>query len=167
MFNLKSSIQRAQRRLEGRGLSTRRKRSDRGTLRMDLSVQSKLRTLLSGHDRPSMKQVMFDLNSYCKRRSLRCPSRATLYQFLNKVELPTIRVASLPPTVKQALYNFTDSSEVPEHQLAFYCLNYGDVPAMSFAAGLPWLALYQAARMRGWRPKSRGLLRAIMKTRRI
>jgi hypothetical protein len=54
---------------------------------------------------------------------------------------------------------------VPGHQLAFYCFNYGSLGAISYAAGLPWLDLYQARRMRGWRPRSFGLLLAVMRRR--
>jgi hypothetical protein len=54
---------------------------------------------------------------------------------------------------------------VPGHQLAFYCFDYGSLAAISFAAGLPWLDLYQARRMRGWRPRSFGLLAAVMRRR--
>jgi hypothetical protein len=51
--------------------------------------------------------------------------------------------------------------------VAFAAFNYGDVHAISFASGLPWLALYQADRVRGWRPKSHALLRAVMADRGI
>jgi hypothetical protein len=47
----------------------------------------------------------------------------------------------------------------------FYCLNYGSLAAMSFAAGLPWLDLHQARHLRGWRPRSRGLLDAVLRAR--
>ncbi|HEV8240093.1 MAG TPA: hypothetical protein VGS57_12050 [Thermoanaerobaculia bacterium] len=76
-------------------------------------------------------------------------------------------IAGLPAAVRATLYNLSDTGEVPGHQLAFYCFNYGGLEAMSFAAGLPWLALYQAARMRGWRPRSRGLLAAVLDAREI
>ncbi len=166
-FNLESSIQKAQQRLRHTRLSTRKKRSDRGKLRLHRGIQSYLNKQLAGHVRPAMKQVLRNLRNHCLQKNLRCPSRAFVYQYLRKIELPRVRVNALPRPVQQALYNFANYSVVPQHQLAFYCLNYGDISAISFAAGLPWLALYQAARMRGWRPKSRGLLRAIMKTRNI
>ena len=35
------------------------------------------------------------------------------------------------------------------------------------AAGLPWLAIYQALKMRGFRRKSRGLAEAVARVRRI
>ena len=56
---------------------------------------------------------------------------------------------------------------VPGHQLAFYLFHHGDTQALSFAAGMPWLELYQANRMRGWRPTSRGLFLAVLRRRRI
>ena len=73
----------------------------------------------------------------------------------------------MPPWVRGALYNFDDESLVPEAQIAFYCFNYGDLRAMSYAAGLPWLALYQAVRTPGWRPKSRGVALAVLRVRGI
>jgi hypothetical protein len=76
-------------------------------------------------------------------------------------------VRDLPPAVRSALYNFTPDCVVPGHQVAFYCANYGDLRALSFAAGLPWLAIHQALRLPGFRPKSRGPLEAIARARRI
>jgi len=90
-----------------------------------------------------------------------------VYKLLATLPTPRYTVAGLPPSVRDALYNLTDDSEVPAHQLAFYCFNYGDLAATSFAAGLPWLALYQAARLPGYRPRSRGLLEAVMRARGI
>ena len=98
---------------------------------------------------------------------MRAPSRATLYQLMATTPPASQSIAELPPAVRAALYNLSDSGEVPGHQLAFYCFNYGGIEAMSFAAGLPWLALYQAARMRGWRARSRGLLAAVLSARGI
>ena len=74
-------------------------------------------------------------------------------------------MATLPTPVVEALYNIAPDWRVPGHQLAFYCFNYGSLGAISFAAGLPWLDLYQARRMRGWRPRSFGLLSAVMRRR--
>ena len=76
-------------------------------------------------------------------------------------------IADLPDAAREALYNLPEAGEVPGHQLAFYCLNYGGLGAISFAAGLPWLALYQADLLPGWRPRSRGLLKAIRLARSI
>jgi len=71
----------------------------------------------------------------------------------------------LPPAVRAALYNLDDDAMVPAAQLAFYCFNYGNLGAMSYAAGMPWLALFQAKRMRGWRFSSKGVLDAVMRVR--
>ena len=79
----------------------------------------------------------------------------------------TFRKQDLPPAAQAALYNLAPESDVPGHQVAFYCFNYGDLCAVSFAAGLPWLSLYQARRMPGHRRKSRGLLEAVSLVRRI
>jgi hypothetical protein len=49
--------------------------------------------------------------------------------------------------------------------VVFYCFNTGDLAAMSFAAGLPWLALYQALRMPGHRPMCHALLEAAARAR--
>ncbi|HET9765653.1 MAG TPA: hypothetical protein VFS60_02325 [Thermoanaerobaculia bacterium] len=76
-------------------------------------------------------------------------------------------IVELPAAARVTLYNLSQTGEVPGHQLAFHCFNYGGLEAMSFAAGLPWLALYQAGRMRGWRPRSRGLLTAVLAARGI
>jgi hypothetical protein len=65
------------------------------------------------------------------------------------------------------LYNLGPTGTVPGHQLAFYCFNYGSLAAVSYAAGLPWLDLHQARRLQGWRPRSRGLLDAVMRVRGI
>jgi hypothetical protein len=118
-------------------------------------------------DRPPASELLEGLRRAAERAGLRAPSRATLYNLLPV--LPTRRRlrGELPPAVREALYNFDDQSAVPEAQIAFYCFNYGDGRAFSWAAGLPWLALYQAARMRGWRPKSRGLLEAVLRARGI
>ena len=89
-------------------------------------------------------------------KQARCPVCNTIYS-----------VPELPVHVRDALYNLDLEGTVPGHQLAFYAFQYGDTRAMSFAAGLPWLDLYQADRMRGWRPRSHGLLRAVLAHRAI
>jgi hypothetical protein len=95
------------------------------------------------------------------------PSRATVYRFMAQSPPRQVPIAELPEPVRLALYNLGPDGTVPGHQLAFYAFNYGDAQAMSFAAGLPWLDLYQADRMRGWRPRSHGVLRAVMLRRGI
>ena len=98
---------------------------------------------------------------------LRTPARATVYQAIEQIPARGHEISSLPEPVRRALYNLSPGGMVPGRQLAFYCLNYGGLEAISFAAGLPWLALHQAARMPGWRTRSRGLLDAIRRVRGI
>ncbi len=112
-----------------------------------------------------MAVLMETIVERCRHAGLKPPSRATVYRLLTTLPTPVYRVADLPEAVRHALYNLGPESEVPAHQVAFYCFNYGDVAAMSFASGLPWLALYQAARMRGHRDRSRGLLEAVARAR--
>jgi hypothetical protein len=167
-FNLPASFERAEERLKGVGKTGgRRPRADYGTLRIDPRVLAVLAEACGGYDRPGMSTLLSNLGATCRAHGLASPSRASVYKLL--ATLPTRRyaVAALPAAVRDALYNLTDDSEVPAHQLAFYCFNYGDLAAASFAAGLPWLALYQAARLPGYRSRSRGLLEAVMRTRGI
>jgi hypothetical protein len=65
--------------------------------------------------------------------------------------------------VQNALYNLGEDALVPGHQLAFDAFNYGDLSALSFSATLPWVCLDRAAKLRGWRPRSLALLRAVMR----
>lgn len=114
-----------------------------------------------------MSELLSNVGAACRGQGLTPPSRASVYKLLATLPTPRHKVAGLPPSVRNALYNLSGDSEVPAHQLAFYCFNYGDLAATSFAAGLPWLALYQAARMPGYRARSRGLIDAVMRARRI
>ena len=113
-----------------------------------------------------MKELLKTLQERCRALGLTPPSRATVYNLLATIPVPRRRVGDLPDAVQRALYNFVPESEVPLHQIAFYCFNYGELAAVSYASGLPWLALYQARRMRGQRPKSVGLLDAVLRARR-
>jgi hypothetical protein len=97
----------------------------------------------------------------------RAPSRATLYQALPRLAGHAYDVDQLPAAVRGVLYNVDPHGAIPGHQLAFYCFNYGTLDVVSFAAGLPWLDLYQAARLSGWRPRSKGLLLAALRARGI
>jgi hypothetical protein len=108
-----------------------------------------------------MTEVLERVRERCQRDGLAPPSRATLYKLLATLPTRSYRLSELPPSVRNALYNLSPDSDVPAHQIAFYCFNYGDLGAISFAAGLPWLALYQARRMPGHRARSRGLLEAV------
>ena len=114
-----------------------------------------------------MADVLRQVGDRCRSNGLRPPSRAAAYKLLTSLPAPTFRVDTLPSPVREALYNLAPDSEVPAHQVAFYCFNYGNLSAISFAAGLPWLALYQARRLPGYRPKSRGLLDAVAHVRGI
>jgi hypothetical protein len=128
---------------------------------IDRRVLAMLVRATSGYDRPSMAEILRRVGEECRRKRLTPPSRATVYKLLATLPTPSYRFAELPAAVQDALYNLGPDSDVPSHQIAFYCFNYGDVEAMSFAAGLPWLALYQARRTPGHRPKSRGVLDAV------
>lgn len=165
-FDLSESIERAQKRL-GTSQPNRKKRSDLGKFRMPLAVQRHLGRLLATQDHPGIQRILENLRHFCQQRELTCPSRATVYKFMQRHPGPAYPVAELPSAVQAALYNLSPEVDVPGPQLAFYCFNYGQLPAQHFAAGLPWLPLYQAFRMRGWRPRSRGLLRAVLAARGI
>jgi len=170
MFNsLEISLKNAEKRLgsKAKSLSNRQPRSDRGGMRLSPQVTDKLTSLVASHERPSVKRMCLELESLRKKNGPRIPTRATIYQFMAKAQTPNYSVNHLPKSVQTALYNLDSESSVPGHQVAFYCFNYGDLAAISFAAGLPWLALYQASRLRGFRPKSRGLLEAVLRTRGI
>jgi hypothetical protein len=130
-------------------------------------VLGKLSELLQGQERPRVRTIMQRLSDHCAARGLRAPARATIYQSMERMPPRSYDVTSLPEAAQGALYNLVGTRQVPGHQLAFYCLNYGGLEAISFAAGLPWLALYQAARMPGWRRRSSGLLEAIRRVRKI
>lgn len=168
-FNLQSSIARAASRVG----SPRRRRSDRGRARMAPEVEAKLHELLLQPDKPAMRSVERKLGGFCQRRGLPTVARASLYNALERVPVPRLRWRSLPVAVQQALYNLNErgaasgDQEIPADQVVFYAFNYGPTPAISFAAGLPWLCLHRAERRPGWRPKSRALLAAVMKYRGI
>lgn len=112
-----------------------------------------------------MAALLRHVSAVCAAAGLRIPSRASLYNALAGLDGNWYDIASLPRPVASTLYNLAESGKVPGRQLAFYCFNYGSVAAISYAAGLPWLDLYQAARLRGWRPRSRGLLTAVTRLR--
>ena len=121
--------------------------------------------LTGGYDRLAIADVVRLVTGRCRREGLNPPSRATVYKLLATLPTPTYRSSELPPAVRNALYNLGPDADVPGHQLAFYCFNYGDRAAMSFAAGLPWLALHQARLLPGYRAKTRGLFEAVAKVR--
>lgn len=134
---------------------------------MDPRVARELHRLLRGQDRPSIAVVRDHLARFCAQRGWKAPSRATIYNAIPRVPPHVYAIADLPEYVREALYNLDARGSVPGHQLAFHAFQYGDTRAMSFAAGLPWLDLFQADRLRGWRPRSHGLLRAVLVYRAI
>jgi hypothetical protein len=126
-----------------------------------------LRTLLLGVDRPPMTEVETQIRAICAWHGQRPPARASLYNVLRRLDGHEFEVSSLPAHVRQALYNVDPLGSIGGARLAFYCFNYGSIEAASFAAGLPWLDLYQASHLRGWRARSLGLLRAVLHVRGI
>jgi hypothetical protein len=165
-FDLRESMERAERRL-GFSARRRRPRRDRGQSRLPKQVAAELDRLLQGHDRPPVRAILSDLEAFCRIHGFEVPARGTIYAAMARSPSGAYLAVALPPAVRETLYNVDPEGQVPGHQLVFHCLNYGGLQAMSFAAGLPWLALYQAGRMPGWRPGSRGLLDAILRARGI
>lgn len=163
--DLHASFERAKKRFGGK--PPRKPRQDRGQPRLHPAVASRLEDLLQSHARVPVRTILKDLGAFCEARGLRCPARATIYARMAQSQSRTYAVVDLPVPVRETLYNLGDDALVPGHQLVFHCLNYGGISAVSFAAGLPWLALHQAARLRGWRPRSKGLLEAICRARGI
>jgi hypothetical protein len=134
---------------------------------MEPAVVREIEFALRGQERRPVRDILARLEAFCQARGLSRPSRATLYLLMASLPAKSYRIEALPRHVRETLYNLPSTGEVPGHQLAFHCFNYGTVAAMSFAAGLPWLALYQAARLRGWRVRSRALLAAVLAARGI
>lgn len=165
VFDLDGSMERAKALLGDR--PPRRLRQDRGRSRLAPELLAELQRSLASQERPSVATVSSHLKAFADARGLRPPSRATLYQFMSRTPAGRYPIAALPATVRATLYNLSDDGEVLGHQLVFYCFNYGDLEARSFASGLPWLALYQAVRMRGWRRRSRTLLMEVLTARGI
>jgi len=165
-FDLRASLARAEQRL-GDDAPSRKRRADRGQSRLDPEVLARLTELLQGYERPPVREIQSQLAAFCAGRDATPPARATVYQMMARLPAPSYAIEGLPDAVRSTLYNLSPTGDVPGHQLAFYCLNYGGLEAASFAAGMPWLALYQTARLPGWRRRSRGLLEAILKTRGI
>jgi len=165
MFDLSESLRSAGQRFTRSSL--RRRRSDAGRLRLSPVVLRAFRAAVSGDERPSIAAVQRSLAALCRARGLRPPSRASLYNAIRAIPGHRYTASELPLHVRLALYNLGSDAVVPGHQLVFYGLHYGSVDAASYVLGLPWLDLYQAARHRGWRPRSRGLLLAAMRVRGI
>jgi hypothetical protein len=162
-LSLANSLARAERRV---GQLRRKRRADAGRARLAPAVEEKLMELLGAHERPSMTTVHASLSAFCARRGLHPPSRASLYNAMTRVVPPTYEARDLPVEVRRVLHNIADG-QVPGHQVAFAAFNYGSERALSFAAGMPWPCLLQAARLSGFRPKSLALLRAVLAFRGI
>jgi hypothetical protein len=170
-FNLAESIARAEVRLRP---GQRHARSDRGKSRLPRVIEAELARLLATRERPSMSDVAGALTAVAEREAVPAPSRATLYNALERQPVPNCNWLELPTDVRASLYNL-DAPEgssappvtVPGDHVVFYAFNYGSPRAMSFASGLPWLCLWHALRRRGWRPKSRALLASVAKFRGI
>ena len=158
-----ASLKRAQARFER---PARSRRGDLGKSRLPAPVERKLHELLGGRDRPPVVSVWREVNTWCRRRGLESPSRATIYGVIARVEPPLVAPAALPESVRRCLHNVAPGP-VPGQQVVFAAFNYGDTRALSFAAGMPWPCLYRAASMPGFRAKSLGLLRAVMAYRGI
>lgn len=164
-FDLEQSLERAGRRLARRPPTTRRRRSDAGQSRLHPAVLAAVRAAALEADRPAMAEVRRRVDRVCRQRGLQSPSRAGLYNALARAEGHVYAIAALPRDARRALHNLAADGSVPGHQLVYACVNHGSLAAVSFAAGLPWLDLHHAARLRGWRPRSRGLLEAILAVR--
>ncbi len=170
LFNIDASIARARERFGEAPLTVggkRRPRSDRGRPRVPAVVIEAMAPSLHALERPPFAQMRAAVAARCQEAGCKTPARATLYALIARAPAPSYAPADLPAYVRETLYNLPGVASIPAPQLVFHCFNYGGVTAMSFASGLPWLALYQAARLRGWRPKSRGVLLAVMRLRGI
>lgn len=187
VFDLGESLRNAQRRFGGTSPDARSKRlgqtpprgrADRGHARIDPRVERQLQGLLQGREKPSMASLGRELQQLSKRLGVAPPARGTLYNAVARAKPPTYATRELPRAVREALYNSSAAeasggessvaaTHVPGDQIVFYCFNYGDVRAISYGAGMPWLCLVHAAVRRGFRPKSLSLLRAVMAVRGI
>jgi hypothetical protein len=165
MFDLDRSQHLARTRLKRS--SSRRRRSDAGQSRLPAAVLGEVRSAALGSDRPSMAALQRRVAKVCAEQGIRPPARASLYNALARTRGRAYATAELPEAVFQALYNLAPDGTVPGPQLVFHCLNYGTLAAMCYAAGLPWLDLFQASHLRGWRPRSRSVLDALMRVRGI
>ncbi len=134
---------------------------------MSAAVRQILDDLLSGQERPPMKVLLAELNAACAEAGEEAPSRATVYNYLARASVHAYVASELPPEVRACLYNMDDEVEVPGPQLVLRGLNEGNLAAVCFVAGMPWLDLYQARSRRGLRPRSRGLLEAACRVRKI
>jgi hypothetical protein len=85
---------------------------------------------------------------------------------MQRVPIPEYDFDELPGPVRQTLHNVA-RGKIPGQQVVFAAFNFGDVRAISFASGLPWICLHRAFTIPGFRPKSFALLSAVMAYRGI
>lgn len=132
---------------------------------MPAELEAELERLLGTVDRPSMLSVRRSVSRFCRDRDLREPSRATLYNAIERVPSPAYSLSALPPHVRRCLHNLDDEAIVPGPQVAFAVFNRGESAALSWAAGNA-LALSQDRAKASWfSPKSRALLDAVLRFR--
>jgi hypothetical protein len=140
-FDLEESFEKARSRFKGR---PRARRADRGRFRVEPGVLRCVARALDGQDKPSTRDLMKDVTKRCRKRGLQAPSRATVYKLMSRLPARTYRVGDLPAVVQKSLYNLRPESEVPGHQLAFCCFNYGQL------RGRPSLAVPLPGRQDAW-----------------
>jgi hypothetical protein len=163
-FELKESLERA------RGLPKGKGRRDRGTSRFPDAVERFVTELFHARERPRFVDAHRALAQFCEAEALPVPTRSSLYNAVSRVPVPDVSWGALPPAVRASLYNLepsADDDRLPGDQVVFHAFNHGAPRALSYAAGMPWLCLWRAEKRRGWRPKSRALLRAVMRYRGI
>jgi len=130
-------------------------------------MQRELAVLLRVHDRPSITAIQTRLKSRARTLRVRAPSRASIYNFIPRCPPHQYAIAGLPESVRASLYNLGPTGRISGPHVVFYVFQYGELRAITFASGLPWIDLYLADRMRGWRTHSHGLLRAVLRHRNI
>jgi hypothetical protein len=128
-------------------------------------LEAELGRLLGTRDKPSMVSVRRSLSRFCREHACREPSRATLYNAIERVPSPSYSLSALPPHVRRCLHNLDEDAIVPGPQVAFAVFNRGESAALSWAAGMPWVCLKAARKLPGFRPKSRALLDAVLRFR--
>jgi hypothetical protein len=130
-------------------------------------MQRELVRLLHGRDRPAIDSLLAETRARARALRIEAPSRASIYNFMKRCPPHRYAIASLPEPVRKALYNVDPEGTILGHQLAFYAFQHGDLRAACFAAGLPWIDLYLADGLRGWRERSHALLRSVLRFREI
>ncbi len=161
--NIDASLARAAARMAAAS-SSRQARAETARPRVHASVLKKLSVWLYENEL-GMPEVVRRVRALYRDRGGPAPSRAAVHEWARAVPSPSVDVASLPASARNALYNLAGTPEVPIDQVAFYCFNYGDTLAISYAAALPRAVLGRALRVPGWRPKSRALAEAVLLTR--